>query len=85
MVIMDVDGVLTDGTVLYGGPAGEGVVFNVQDGTGIKYLHRAGVRTALISGRDTDAVRRRAETLGIEEVLQGAKVKLEAYEDLLRR
>jgi 3-deoxy-D-manno-octulosonate 8-phosphate phosphatase (KDO 8-P phosphatase) len=85
MVVMDVDGVLTDGRILYDGSGRQGVLFNVRDGTGIKYLHRAGLKTGLITGRNSDAVRRRAETLGIEEVVQGAKVKMEAYEELRRR
>jgi len=85
MLIMDVDGVLTDGRALYGSPSVEGVFFNVHDGTGIKYLHRCGVRTAIITGRDIQAVRERARVLGIEEVVQGAKVKLEAYEAVLAR
>lgn len=85
VLIMDVDGVLTDGTVLYAGSDVEGVFFNVHDGTGIKYLHRSGIRTAIISGRDVEAVSVRARSLGIEHVVLGAKVKLEAYEGLLPR
>jgi 3-deoxy-D-manno-octulosonate 8-phosphate phosphatase (KDO 8-P phosphatase) len=85
LVILDVDGVLTDGRVIYGGGGVQGVAFSVQDGTGIKYLHRAGIRTALLTGRDSPAVTDRAETLGIEIVVQGAKVKLEGYETILER
>jgi len=85
LVIMDVDGVLTDGRAIYFGDGGEGLAFHVHDGTGIKYLHRSGIPTAIISGRDVPAVRSRAQTLGIEEVAQGAKVKLEAYEPILER
>ncbi len=82
LVVMDVDGVMTDGRVLYAGPH-EGVLFNVHDGTGIKYLHRCGIRTAIITGRQVDAVRVRAESLGIAHVVLGAKVKLDAYEAVL--
>ncbi len=85
MVVMDVDGVLTDGRAFYAGSHVEGLLFNVQDGTGIKYLHRAGIRTALLSGRDLACVRRRAEVLDIPEVIQGAKVKLDAYKELTAR
>lgn len=85
MVIMDVDGVLTDGRAFYGDAGFQGVFFSVHDGTGIKYLHRSGIRTAIISGRDVEAVRARAGTLGIEEVVQGAKVKLDAYEQIRGR
>jgi len=83
LIAMDVDGVLTDGMAFYGTGGVEGLFFNVQDGTGIKWLHRAGLRTALVTGREVEAVRRRAEVLGIELVYQGAKVKMEAYERLL--
>ncbi|MHC4481846.1 MAG: KdsC family phosphatase [Planctomycetota bacterium] len=85
MVVMDVDGVLTDGRAFYGPDGFQGLSFNVQDGTGVKYLHRCGVRTALISGRQVEAVRARAETLGIEDVVRGAKEKLEAYVALRER
>lgn len=84
LVALDVDGVLTDGRTFYGSDGIEGLFFNVQDGTGIKWLHRAGIQTALITGRDLEAVRRRAQVLEIRHVIQSAKVKLEAYE-LLKR
>ncbi len=82
LVAMDVDGVLTDGRAFYGSAGVEGLLFNVQDGTGIKWLQRAGIQTALITGRTLEAVVARAEALGIPLVIQGAKVKLEAYEEL---
>lgn len=85
MVIMDVDGVLTDGRAFCAGGGVEGLFFSVHDGTGITYLHRSGIRTALITGREVEAVRERARTLGISEVVQGAKVKLEAYEAVRER
>jgi len=85
LVILDVDGVMTDGRTLYGPQGFEGLFFSVQDGTGIKYLHRSGIRTALVTGRDLEAVRARAEVLGIEDVTQGAKVKLPAYEAAVAR
>jgi 3-deoxy-D-manno-octulosonate 8-phosphate phosphatase (KDO 8-P phosphatase) len=83
VVIMDVDGVLTDGRVLFT-ESGEGLLFNVQDGTGLKYLHRSGIGTALVSGRVAPAVLARASALGIEHVVQGAKEKIEAYAALQR-
>ena len=82
LVAMDVDGVLTDGKT-YCQPDGSHIVaFDVHDGSGIKYLGRAGLQTAFISGRDVRAVRHRAETLGVDEVVQGAKNKLPAYRDV---
>jgi len=85
LLMMDVDGVLTDGRTLCGTGGFEGVLFNVQDGTGIKWLHRAGIQTALISGRQLDAVTKQAEVLSIPHVIQGAKVKLDAYEQIKRQ
>lgn len=85
LVIMDVDGVLTDGTTFYGSGGAEGLFFNVQDGTGIKWLQRAKIDTALMSGRDLEAVKARAEVLGIKHVILGAKVKVDAYEELKRK
>jgi 3-deoxy-D-manno-octulosonate 8-phosphate phosphatase (KDO 8-P phosphatase) len=83
MLIMDCDGVLTDGRAIYGSGGFESLAFNVKDGTGIKYLHRAGLRTAILSGRDVEAVRARAAALGIYAVEQGAKLKVDAYRKIL--
>jgi len=80
---MDCDGVLTDGRAYYASDGFEAVAFNVKDGSGIKYLHRAGLRTAILSGRDVEAVRARAEVLGIYAVEQGAKLKVDAYRRIL--
>jgi len=85
LLVLDVDGVLTDGRTFHGSGGSEGLLFNVQDGTGIKWLQRSGLPVALITGRTLDAVLSRAEVLGIEHVLQGAKVKLEAYKELKQR
>ena len=82
LVALDVDGVLTDGKAFYGSDGFEGLSFNVQDGSGIKYLQRCGVEVALITGRTVEAVAARAEVLGIEHVYQGAKVKREAWDAL---
>jgi len=84
MVVLDVDGVLTDGRAFYGPDGAEYVAFNVHDGTGIKWLQRAGIVVALLTGRTLEAVARRAQVLGVGHVVQGAKVKLEGYERLKR-
>jgi 3-deoxy-D-manno-octulosonate 8-phosphate phosphatase (KDO 8-P phosphatase) len=84
LVIFDVDGVLTDGTILLGPDGREMKAFNVLDGTGIKYLQRAGLRVALLSGRRSSAVRARARELGIDLVVQGAKVKMDGFAKLLQ-
>src|SRR5262245_30008283 len=77
-MIFDVDGVLTDGSLLYG-PDGEALkAFSAHDGHGIKMLAASGVTCALLSGRKSAAVTRRAAELGIEHVLQGIDDKLAA-------
>ena len=83
MMIFDVDGVLTDGRVIYMDDGSEIKEFDVQDGHGIKLLQRAGIEVALISGRACRAVEHRALGLGIDRVYQGSKVKTEPYEQLL--
>ncbi len=85
LVILDVDGVLTDGRIIYGTGGIEMKAFDVQDGHGVKMFHRAGLRTAILTGRASDVVTRRAEELGIADVVQGAKDKLAAYRELLAR
>lgn len=85
LLILDVDGVLTDGSIILDGGGNELKRFHVRDGHGIKMLQREGVKVAIITGRQSEVVRRRAEELGIEEVHQGSRVKTEAYEDILAR
>jgi len=85
VLVLDVDGVMTDGRAFYGSRGYQGLIFNIRDGAGIKYLRRIGIETALISGRTVDAVMTRAQEIGIEHVVRGAKVKLEAYEELKGR
>ena len=80
LMIFDVDGVLTDGGLRYG-PEGELIkTFNVLDGHGIKLLQKSGVRTAIISARQSPIVARRANDLGISILLQGVEDKRSAFE-----
>jgi 3-deoxy-D-manno-octulosonate 8-phosphate phosphatase (KDO 8-P phosphatase) len=83
LLIMDVDGVLTDGRIIQDGHGHELKVFDVKDGHGIIMAHRAKLRTALISGRESETITRRAEELGIELVFQKIWNKLEVYEKIL--
>ncbi len=85
IVIIDVDGVLTDGRIILDANGNESKAFNVQDGTGITYLHRAGIKTAIISGRESKVVEQRAKELCIEDVYLGIHNKIEAYEDILEK
>ncbi|MBU1627254.1 3-deoxy-D-manno-octulosonate 8-phosphate phosphatase, partial [bacterium] len=72
ILILDVDGVMTDGSIILGSKDGEEYKqFNVRDGTGIKMFQRAGLKVALITGRKSGVVERRAAELGIKDVYQG--------------
>jgi 3-deoxy-D-manno-octulosonate 8-phosphate phosphatase (KDO 8-P phosphatase) len=84
VLILDVDGVLTDGGIVYDSEGRELKRFNTKDGHGIKMARQAGLAVAIITGRSSLAVSRRAEELGIEAVLQGVKDKVEALEILLK-
>jgi 3-deoxy-D-manno-octulosonate 8-phosphate phosphatase (KDO 8-P phosphatase) len=83
LLIMDVDGVLTDGRIIQDSQGHELKVFDVKDGHGIVMAHRAKLRTALISGRASESLTRRAQELGIELVFQKIWNKLEVYEKIL--
>ncbi len=76
MLVLDVDGVLTDGRLYYGARGESLKVFHVRDGHGIKEVAAAGITVAIISGRKSAAVARRARELGIRHVTQGATDKL---------
>jgi 3-deoxy-D-manno-octulosonate 8-phosphate phosphatase (KDO 8-P phosphatase) len=83
LLILDVDGVMTDGSIILDNEGNELKRFHVRDGHGIKMLARAGIRTAIITGRESNVVNRRAEELGITDVFQKVYVKSEVYESLL--
>ena len=83
LVIFDVDGVLTDGRIVIDDQGFETKFFNVRDGHGIKLLMKAGLETALITGRRSRVVEHRAAELGISAVHQGIGDKLSVYEKLL--
>jgi 3-deoxy-D-manno-octulosonate 8-phosphate phosphatase (KDO 8-P phosphatase) len=85
LMIFDVDGVLTDGTLWYG-PRGEELkAFSAHDGHGLKLLAGAGVALALLSGRRSKAVALRARELGIREVHQGVDDKLLVFTKMLKK
>lgn len=85
MIMMDVDGVLTDGRILYSADGVEIEAFSVKDGLGLRLAQRAGLVTAILTGRSSEAVSRRAKELGIPEIHLGISNKLKTYEMLLRR
>lgn len=83
LLLLDVDGVLTDGGLLYGAEGEALKRFNSMDGHGLKLLARAGITAAIISGRDSPALRRRVADLGIAHATLGCADKLAAARDLL--
>ena len=83
LMIFDVDGVLTDGTLYYSERGEELKAFNIQDGLGIRLLKQYGVEVALITARNSRAVELRAANLGIAQLFQGVEDKRAAYAALL--
>jgi 3-deoxy-D-manno-octulosonate 8-phosphate phosphatase (KDO 8-P phosphatase) len=83
LLLLDVDGVLTDGSVIYADDGSELKRFHVRDGSGLKLWRAAGKRAAIVSGRKSGAVERRAAELGISPVLQGRDDKLAAFTEVL--
>ena len=84
LVIFDVDGVLTDGSLFYGDDGLEYKAFNSQDGHGMKMLQNSGVDIGIITGRTSEVVTHRMENLGIKHVYQGQLDKLPAFLKLTR-
>jgi len=85
LVIFDVDGVLTDGRIILSDSGEQAKEFDSQDGAGIKYLQRAGLKAAVVTGRESKAVARRCEELGITVVEQGVLHKMDAYERIAKK
>ncbi|MDR1611551.1 MAG: HAD hydrolase family protein [Planctomycetota bacterium] len=82
-LVLDVDGVMTDGKIGYTSAGDECKSFDAKDGVGIKYWIRAGHRAGIITGRSSPAVARRAEELGVGFVAQNAREKLPVFEKML--
>ncbi len=83
LAVFDVDGVLTDGRLYFLPDGSEAKAFSTLDGQGIKMLVQAGIRTAIITGRESIVVARRAAALGIHHLYQGREDKLAALNELL--
>ena len=83
LLVMDVDGVMTDGKIIYTSDGQEIKSFNIKDGLGIKRAQASGIETAIITGRTSPMVERRALELGIAHLVQGREDKLAALSDLL--
>jgi len=83
LLLLDVDGVLTDGRIYYDHHGVESKAFDVKDGHGLKLIQRAGIQVGIITGRQSPVVDIRARELGIDLVYQGAKDKLIPYRQIL--
>ena len=82
LVVMDVDGVLTDGSITYDGQGHEIKTFHVHDGFGIKQIRAMGIPAVIITGRSSDALAHRATELSIDHIYQGVKDKLPLLETI---
>ena len=82
LVIFDVDGVLTDGSLFLGDDGQEYKAFHSKDGHGMVMLQQSGIAIAIITGRTSNVVEKRMQSLGIKHVFQGQKHKLPAYQEI---
>jgi len=85
LILLDVDGVLTDGTVDIHSTGGESKPFFIRDGLGMVWARKHGIEVGLLSGRPSDATTRRATELGLQIVSQGGNDKRDAFADILTR
>ena len=85
LIISDVDGVWTDGKIIYAGERSEIKEFNVRDGLAVKLAQKVGIAVALLTSRTSPALRRRAQDVGIRELRQGAVNKLEEAERIAKK
>ncbi len=85
LLLLDVDGVLTDGTIIYTQGGGESKGFNTQDGFGLRMLQDSGVAVGLITARSSEAVSRRAADLGFAHCFQGRSDKAAVYREILAK
>lgn len=83
LLLLDVDGVLTDGRLYYSDEGIESKTFNTKDGLGIRLVQKAGVMTGIITARQSRLVARRAEELDMDHIRQGARNKLEELKSIL--
>jgi 3-deoxy-D-manno-octulosonate 8-phosphate phosphatase (KDO 8-P phosphatase) len=83
LLLLDVDGVLTDGSIIYTPDGKESKAFSTRDGLGLRLVQKAGLQVGLITARTSEVVQRRAENLGISLVYQGAGEKLVVFQRIL--
>jgi len=85
LLLLDVDGVLTDGSIIYNEHGGETKVFNAKDGLGIKLLQKAGIQIGIVTGRASPALMHRCRNLGIELVFDDVRDKATALAQILKQ
>jgi len=85
ILLLDVDGVLTDGGIIYHDNGSETKVFNVKDGLGLRMLMDAGIEVGIITGRCSEALKHRCRNLGIDHLYDAVSEKTEALNDILKR
>ena len=83
LLLLDVDGVLTDGSIIYDDEASEIKVFNVKDGFGLKLVMSAGIKVGLVTGRTSKALYRRCRDLGIRYIYDGVQQKAELLDKIV--
>ena len=82
LLLLDVDGVLTDGSIIYSDEASETKMFNVKDGFGLKLVMQAGIKVGLVTGRKSEALHRRCRDLGIAYVYDGVQQKARLLDEI---
>ena len=85
LLLLDVDGVLTDGTLIYSPDGKESKMFNTQDGFGLRLIRESGIETGIITARQSEVVSRRAEELQMRYVCQGRSNKLDSYKEVMKQ
>ena len=85
VLVIDVDGVLTDGRIVYADYGDELKFFDVQDGAGLIFWNRVGLKSAMITARKSRLVKRRAKELRVDFLSQGRLEKVPAYEEMLKQ
>lgn len=85
MILLDVDGVLTDGSIIYSSNCGEIKIFNAQDGYGIIRAIELGLKIGIITGRESPIIKKRADELGISDLIQNAIDKVKPFENLMAK
>ena len=83
LLLLDVDGVLTDGGIIYDDDNRETKCFNAKDGLGLRFLMNAGIRVGIVTGRRSEALMNRCRNLGITQVFDGVQDKTSVLEQIL--